>query len=243
MILRSLVGAVQILTAVPLAGRPAAPGHSALFFPLVGAALGAAIGTLLEGVRYGLPFTIAALLALAALVLLTGGLHDDGFADVADACRAYRPPEKILTILKDSRVGAHAALALTLVTLIRWQALSSIVVDPVPVLAAGLAVSRGTIVAMVWTTPPAGSGLGRALADTLTTPIAMLALLQTVLLAFLGGVAGAVFLLCGAILIVLGARVYFLRRIGGFTGDCLGATVIVFETYSFLVFACAPCIL
>jgi adenosylcobinamide-GDP ribazoletransferase len=182
------------------------------------------------------------LLALAALVVITGGLHEDGFADVADAFRAYRSPETILAIMHDSRVGAHGALALVLVTLIRWQALGSILADPVPALAATLAVARGAIVALAWTTPPAGSGLGRALADSLTTPAALLAMAQTVALAFMAGTAPAVFLLSGAALIVLGARQYFLRRIGGFTGDCLGATVILLETYGFLVFACRPCI-
>jgi adenosylcobinamide-GDP ribazoletransferase len=242
MILR-LLGAIQFLTVVPVRGRTVPPGASAVFFPLVGLVLGAAGGWLLEMSRGYIPFSIAALLVLAFWTLLTGGLHEDGFADVADAFRAYRPAEKIFLILKDSRVGAHGAVALLFLVLVRWQALSSITVPAVPALAASFALSRAAIVGLLWTSAPAGSGSASAMSNSLGSVGAVLAIAQGAAFAvYLGGPA-ARFLLGGAMAIVLLARTYFVRRIGGVTGDCLGATQQLVETWCLVVLACPPCTL
>ena len=69
------------------------------------------------------PPSIAALLALGLVILVTGALHEDGLADMFDAFRAGRSPEKIQAILKDSRIGVYGAVALTMTLLLRWQAI------------------------------------------------------------------------------------------------------------------------
>src|SRR3954449_4276988 len=112
------LGAVQFLTTLPVRRATASPGRCAVFFPLVGAAMGSAGGLLLYALRNVMPPSLAALLVLSFWALLTGGLHEDGFADVADAFRAGRSREKMFAILKDSRIGAHGALAMILISFI-----------------------------------------------------------------------------------------------------------------------------
>ena len=237
------LGAVQYLTIIPVRARTASPGQSAVFFPLVGALLGAAGGWLLDIGRGYVPFTLLALIVLALWSLITGGLHEDAVADVADAFRAWRSPEKIHEILKDSRVGAHGALALVVLVLVRWQALSSIALDAVAGLAAALAVGRASVVALSWTAPAAGSASAAQFRATLTGRTAVAVLIQAIAIAFWPGPMTAVFLLCGGALLTLLARVYFVRRIGGVTGDCLGATEQLVETWCLMVYTCRPCTL
>ena len=241
--IRRFLGAVQFLTVVPVRTATAPPGASAVFFPLIGALIGASGGLLLDAARGYLPFALVSLVVLAFWALITGGLHEDGFADVADAFRAYRAPEKILAILKDSRVGAHGALALMFLLVVRWQALSSIGIAAVPALAAALGIGRAAVVALMWLTPPAGSGSAMVMARSLRSSDAILAVGQGIALAIWVGGPTASYLLGGTTLLVMLARGYFMRRIGGVTGDCLGATEQVVETWCLIVYTCRPCTL
>ncbi|HYO83214.1 MAG TPA: adenosylcobinamide-GDP ribazoletransferase [Bryobacteraceae bacterium] len=236
-----LAGAIQFLTIIPIRGGGSSLGSSALFFPLVGAGLGATGGGILEVSRGYLPFSLVCLLVLVFWILITGGLHEDGFADCADALRAWRTPEKMLAIMKDSRVGAHGALALILLVLVRWEALSAIAVAEPAALTAALALGRTAIVALLWCAPPAGSGSAVAASASLSTATALLAMAQGAAFALLSGGRLASLLLGGATAIVLLSRRYFVARIGGVTGDCLGATALVVETWCFIVFTCRPC--
>ena len=237
--IRSFLGAVQFLTVVPVRARTAELGRSAIFFPLIGAWLGIAGATLFDIASLGFPLQVAALLVLLFWVLFTGGLHEDGLADVADAFRAHRAPEKILAILKDSRVGAHGAVALVLVTLLRWQAVAGVAVNAVSGFAVALTLSRSAMVALAWLAPPAGGGLGRQFSASLNSAVAVAVIVQAAALALWFGYPSALAL---AALIVLVARRYFERRIGGITGDCLGATAQIVETAVLLLLTCRHCI-
>lgn len=212
-----------------------------IFFPLVGGALGVCAGALLEGGRYLLAAPVAAGVVLAFLALLTGGLHEDGLADVADAFRAWRSPEEIHRILKDSRVGAHGALALCVMTLLRWQALSSLTAGAVSALGAALAISRASIVGLLWIAPAAGGGSALAISQQLKTTGAVGAVAFGVAFALWPGPGAASAMLGVATAVVLLARAWFEKRIGGVTGDCLGATCIVVETACLMVLTCPPC--
>jgi adenosylcobinamide-GDP ribazoletransferase len=240
--IRAILGAVQFLTVVPVRGRTAPPGQSAVFFPLIGALLGVGGGVILKYASAWLPVSIAALLTICFWVLITGGLHEDGFADCADAFRAGRPRERIFAILKDSRIGAHGALALVLSSLIRWQALGAITVDPIPALGVAHGISRAAAVGLAWFTPPAGTGLGLRLSTTMTTPLALVAIAQGVLLAAWCGGRLAGLLTSGTFAIVWFSHRYFVRRIGGVTGDCMGAVAHIVEIFVLVVFACRSCI-
>ena len=114
----------------------------------------------------GLPTTIVAALALAAGTLVTGGLHEDGLADVADGFGGGSTPEKKLTIMKDSRIGSYGVAALILSFLLRWSALVALGFVAIPVLLLAHAASRALMPALMRLSPPArenglSAGAGR----------------------------------------------------------------------------------
>jgi adenosylcobinamide-GDP ribazoletransferase len=224
--------ALQFLTLLPVGGSKP-PASGAVFFPLVGALLGLGAGAI--RVYVPLPAGISALLALVFLVGMTGALHEDGLADVADAFRAGRSPERILSILKDSRIGVYGAATLMLALLLRWQAIELLTL---PALVAAGGASRGAMVVMAAVSHPLGDGLGKAFCLGLRTPDVVIAGLEAAALPFLGGyVVGMTALAVNALAIVL-ARGYFHKRAGGITGDCLGAICQITEITTLLSFLC-----
>lgn len=236
------LGAVQFLTVVPVRRATASPSQSAVFFPLVGAAIGWCAVAVLLAAKALLPAPIPALLALAFTILATGGLHEDGLADVADAIRAGRSRDQMFAILKDSRVGAFGALAISLSLLLRWQALAALVVDPLAAMVASLTIARAAMVALAWIARPVGQGMGDAFCASLSTPVVLLALLQAAAAGFLLEWRGVPVLVM-AVAIVLAARTWFHARLGGINGDCLGATCQAVEVSTLLVLACERCTL
>jgi adenosylcobinamide-GDP ribazoletransferase len=237
--IRRLGGAIQFLTVLPVRAGAVSLAGSAVFFPLVGAVLGVfASGVYLLLARV-LPMPLPSMLAVLFLVLATGGLHEDGLADVADAFRARRAPERIFEILKDSRIGTFGALALVFSILVRWQALNTLGVHSTIALIVSEALPRTAFVVLSHVAKPAGSGLGNALGTGLSRNVTLLAATQGIALAFLAGPRLALTLLAGTAAAVWMARSYFHRRIGGVTGDCLGATGQLVECYCLLTFVCA----
>jgi adenosylcobinamide-GDP ribazoletransferase len=233
-VLKRLAGAFEFLTILPVRSGGASLAGSAVFFPLVGAALGAAASLVYLWLN-------SSILALLFLVLATGAIHEDALADTADAFRAGREPEKILAILKDSRIGAFGALALIFSILIRWQALTTLGPHSMVPLVVSETLPRAAFVALAYFSKPAGSGLGSAMTSNLSRAVTILAAAQGVGAALLAPRLAPILLL-GTGLIVWIARSYFHRRIGGVTGDCLGATGQVVECFCLLVFVWAPSI-
>jgi adenosylcobinamide-GDP ribazoletransferase len=240
--MRRLLGAVSFLTILKVPGEPVPPGQSAIFFPLIGAILGAAgAGIYLAAVR-ALPPSLAALLTVAFWAGISGVLHEDGLADVADAMRAGRTQEKMLAILKDSRIGTFGAVALLISVLARWQAIEHVeTARLLEVCVAAQAVPRAALGALAGVARPVGTGLALAFCSTLTTPAAIAAIVQGVLAAFLCGVRPGLIIVIGTYLILRLARWYFYRRIGGVNGDCLGATEQVLEILILVFFTCRIC--
>jgi adenosylcobinamide-GDP ribazoletransferase len=238
------LGALQFLTLLPTRRSTASPGDSALFFPLVGALLGALSAAVLYAATAPLGPSIAALLAIAVLLLATGGLHEDGLADAADAFRAGRSRDKIFAILNDSRIGTYGALALIVSLLLRWQSLLRFKKLPLVGLTAALALSRASMVLLGAMAPPAGDGLGALFVKQISRRAAWAAALQAILVAvlvgYLMGWKPAVVMIAADFLIIQLARAYFVRRLGGVNGDCLGATCQVVETMNLIVLACQP---
>lgn len=234
--IRRLLGAVQFLTVLPILGETATPGQSAAFFPLTGALLGGACGGMLQLFQRPLGASLGALLAISALIILTGGLHEDGLADCADAVRAGRSREKMLEILKDSRIGVYGAVALILCLGIRWQALTQIQMNPAIGLASSVALSRSSLVMLGMTANPLGGGLGALFSAGLTRSAALFVALQMLAAAALCGWRGLLMLLSSAALIAL-ARAYFIRRLDGVNGDCLGATCVTIESLNLVILA------
>jgi len=237
-----LRAAIRFLTIIPVRGGDAPPGKAAALFPLVGGMLGAAGAGIFLLASAAFPVSIAALATVGFCVVISGVLHEDGLADVADAVRAGRSRDRMLAILKDSRIGTYGAVAVLLSVLARWQALESLATPRVlEVLIASQAVPRAAIVAMAWCSRPAGSGLGAALASTLGTPAALVAIAQGAVAALLCGWRPGLILIAGSVLVVQALRGWFYRRLGGVNGDCLGFTEQVLEILVLVMFTCGSC--
>jgi adenosylcobinamide-GDP ribazoletransferase len=226
----SMRQALQFLTILPIPAPAGAPGPAAWAFPLVGALLGLIAAAIW-------PLRLGPLLVVIGLAIVTGGLHEDGLADVCDAVRAYRSREKMLSILKDSRIGAHGALALIASFMFRWQALVLLQGDSWFRLPAAYGISRAAMVLLAGSAPVAGDGLGLAFKESLPRCAVSIAFFQLVLLAGLTGWPAGAWLL-GANLVVLWVlRYWFVVRLGGVTGDCLGAACQISEAVSLGVLA------
>lgn len=236
-----LVGAIQFLTIVPVPGRGASPPQSAAFFPIVGAMLGVAGWLGYSILLAWLPASIAALLTIKLWSWLSGSFHEDGLADAADAFRAGRSPQKIHTILKDSRLGTYGTLALIFSIGLRWQALVYFAVPPLTGFVVAQTLSRAASVAMAWIARPAAPGSGSWFSAELSTSSALVAIGLGVISTVPLGVRASIVILSATTLLVLGARRYFYRRIGGITGDCLGAVAQLVEILTLLLLSCRNC--
>lgn len=224
--------ALMLLTRLP-AGRITGPVPSmsaaCWAFPVAGALVGG-IGAAILWVtlQLGLPPSIAGGLALAAGVLLTGGLHEDGLADVADGFGGGRDREHKLAIMRDSRIGSYGALALLLVVGLRWQAMAAL--GDVTALQAAFALlaisiaSRAALpVALLTMAAARPDGLGRSAAGPSAIQAAIAVTLGAgALVVLLGAMAALVVgMAIGAAVLLVAASA--LRQIGGQTGDVLGA--------------------
>jgi len=236
--MRTFLAAVSFLTIIPVTGKNIPPGRAAAFFPLIGAILGALGAELFIAASFILPSSIAALITVTFWTVISGVLHEDGLADVADAMRAGRTREKMMAILKDSRIGTYGAVAIVLSIVARWQALEHV---PAPrileVCIVAQAVPRAAMVALAWLSRPFGEGLGLAFSSSLTTTGSLIAIAQGLIAAMLLGWRPGVIIIAGAYLIVRGARTYFYKRVGGVNGDCLGATEQMLEIFILVLFA------
>jgi adenosylcobinamide-GDP ribazoletransferase len=194
--------------------------------PLAGAIVGGA-GALAYGIGFqlALPPLLCGLLAVAATVLLTGALHEDGLGDVADGFGGAFAREQKLAIMRDSRIGTYAGLALILSVALRAAAVSALV-EPELAAAALIAAhagARGLIPALMRSVPLARAEGLAAYAGEPPRASAAAALGLALLLALAAlGWAGAAALLAGAAAAF--AMGWLARRqIGGYTGDVLGA--------------------
>lgn len=237
--MRTFLDAVSFLTIIRVPGDPVPPGRAAIFFPLVGGMLGAAGAGIFLGASRVLPPSLAALLTVAFWTIISGVLHEDGLADIADALRAGRSQARMLSILKDSRIGTYGAVAIVLSIVARWQAVEHVATPRVfEAFIAAQAVPRAAIVALAWVSRPVGTGLGLAFSSTLTTTASVAAIAQGAAAAFACGVRPGVVILLGAYLLIRVMRWHFYRRIGGVNGDCLGATEQLLEILILVLFAC-----
>ena len=225
-----IAAAFSLLTRLPvpvdhaIAGKRAA--KAAWAYPLVGAVLGAfagALGTL--ALWLGAPLGIAAALALAALVVLTGALHEDGLADCADGLGGGKDQKQRLSIMKDSRIGAYGATALALALLARWSGIESLAQYGLilPLCAVAAASRLPMVLVMTWMRPARINGLsaGVGAPGLLTAVLATLLALAICQLAL--GLAGLWLVLAA---IAAPAPLLWLARrlIGGQTGDVLGGS-------------------
>jgi len=218
--------AAMFLTRLPVRGPQAELADAVVAFPLVGVLAGAVGGgACWLATLAGLPPLASALVALAATAILTGALHEDGLADTADGL-AGRTAEDAIRIMRDSRTGGYGVLAMIFSVGLRAAALAAIA-DPLAVVLAMVAVgavSRATMPAVMLVLPRAsttglGAAAGKPAAADVLFGIALAALLALALL----GPVGALAALAAAAVATLAVATLARRRLGGYTGDVLGA--------------------
>ena len=223
--------------------------------PAVGVGLALAAGVVLLAGRYwlggGVEPLLAAALAVAALAWFTGGLHLDGLADVADGLGSRRPAAQALQVMKRSDVGPLGVVTLVLVLMVQVTALARVTAHGAGTESLVLAVVTGRAAMALACTRGVPSarpdGLGAAVAGSLPRPVAAVGMALLLGLAWLGGgrdteVGGGRALL--AVLAGLAVAGWLLarclRRLGGVTGDVLGAVGEVATTAVLVVLAGSP---
>jgi adenosylcobinamide-GDP ribazoletransferase len=190
--------------------------------------------------KMGLPSDPAAALALAATVLVSGALHEDGLADTADGLGGGESREQKLEIMRDSRIGTYGACALILSMIARWSALATIA-EPAEVAMALLvthAAARAALPAFMWLIPPARPDGLSAGAGQPPSQSAIIAVGLGILCLVIGFGPGKAIM--GLILLSIAALILgFIatRQIGGQTGDILGALEQVGEIVVLLMAA------
>lgn len=239
------LAAIQFLTRVPVptpSYTPDSLARSVKFFPVVGLLVGASAALVHLLLAPHWPRVVLAFLVLTYLCLITGLIHEDGLADAADGFGGGWDREKILQIMRDSRIGTYGAVALILSVLGRIFLLSSLPLALVPqYLIAARVLGQWTTLPLSFYLPsaraqsddqPDGQGAriaritsrGSLIAGTLFSFAVVIALLR----------ARAGFAIGAAIVVTLVSSVYFQKRIGGVTGDCFGAANQIAEVAVYL---------
>jgi len=236
--------AIAFLTRVPVG--PATPldaralSRAALWFPAVGLLVGGVLGGTRLLADLALDPAPATLLALLAAILVTGGFHEDGLADIADACGAHTARERRLEILKDPRVGTYGALAIAFMVLLPFAVLAPL---------SGEDVLRAALVAHVlgrWSTlpqslawPPARPEGSGSLVRATPLGVAVTTVLSVVVAIIAAGAGPGLLALAVAATITAALGATLARALGGVTGDSFGAVNKVVEVATYVTLAAA----
>ena len=240
----SFLAALQFLTSIPLPWRrevsPEELGRSTAYFPVVGLIIGLILAGLNWLLSFILPPAVVKALLLVALVVITGALHLDGFADTCDGIAGHKPVEDRWRVMRDSHTGAFGVVGIVLLLLVKYVTLNSI---PETFMTATLifmpVVSRWAMVYAIFAYPYARpSGLGTAFKQKTRWPGFTVATIITFVVAValfpLFSVAGLL-LLIGVWVITAVFSLYFKRKFAGLTGDTYGAINEVAEVMALIL--------
>lgn len=244
--LRLFFVALQFFTRLPIPRwvgfAPEWLHNAARYFPAVGIVVGAVTASVYAVSSFFWSQSVAVLLSTAAGIYLTGALHEDGFADTCDGFGGGYTPDRVLEIMKDSRIGAYGAIGIGLLVALKCAVLISMPGWSV-VMALMLAhpLSRLASVALIWRLSYVKeAGKAKPLAHHMSSVefgiAAATVFLPVLILGFCGWLSWAG--IAAGTLAVVTAGVwlarFFIRRIGGYTGDCLGAVQQVSEVAFYL---------
>ena len=238
--------AVQFLTRIPVGTVDAWPSdwlaRAAKYMPLVGALIGAVAGAAMIAAALIFPEPLPIVIGLATAILVTGALHEDGLADTIDAFGGGKSRERCLEIMKDSRIGTYGTLALIIVLALKGAALLSL--DPLSAACVFIAAHAGARLATVMTLRALNyAGDGSAKVSRPASELTPQELATAIVLGLAPGLLvlkPATFFISTAFAFIAAAAMALMaqRRVGGYTGDVLGAIEQVYET-TFFVFAAA----
>jgi adenosylcobinamide-GDP ribazoletransferase len=249
----SFIAAIQFLTSIPLSVKrelsPAQLGRATAWFPAVGIIIGSIVAGLNWLLSFILPDQVTNILLIVALVIITGAMHLDGFADTCDGLAGHKPVEERWRVMHDSRTGAFGVVGIALLLLVKYVSLNSV---PPRLMTATLLfmpmVSRWAMVYAIFTFPYARpDGLGKGYKAATRWP-------QFAIATFIAfAAAAALFPLFSftGFLMIFGIGViatllsqYFTHKFAGLTGDTYGAINEIAETTALIlviiVFTTAP---
>jgi len=227
--LRYFLIAVQFLTRIPVPGQLATSeeelGKAAAFFPLVGATVGGGAALVFLLSLRLLPLSAAVLISVAFASFITNGFHEDGLAGTFDGLGGAWTKERALEIMRDSRLGTYGTLALIFLLLGKFTFLSSF--PPAKIwrwLIVGHVISRWTVLPLCsWLPYARAEGQGKLVAKQISVSVFLFGSLTLALLLLVISWKMVLLVLWIVALISLLSGLYFKRRLGGITGDCLGA--------------------
>ena len=237
---------LMFLTRIPVPGGLALSypslSNACRFFPVIGSLVGVIGAIVLAAAdQLGLPQGVSVLLAVAAMVMVTGGLHEDGLSDTADGLGGGSNKDRRLEIMKDSRVGAFGVIALVLIIGLKWAGLAALSIGPAALaLFAGAVISRGTLPLFMRYLPLAkDDGLSADAGRPGFSQVA-LSLAITLVVAFISVGFWLTIGVAIVVALVTGAMSFWVKvKIGGQTGDVLGALQQLGEISVILTLAAA----
>ncbi len=254
--LRLFLTAVQFFTRIPV---PAWVGHSAhqldqssRYFPLVGLCVGAFAAVVLCLSVWVLPLALAIVLSMFSSIVITGAFHEDGLSDFLDGMGGGYTREKILSIMKDSHVGAYGVIAITLALLIKFQALLALsdkhsLTFVATSLIAAHSISRLMALSIMMTqqyvrdddssrAKPVAKKISRV-----SSTVAVLTGMAAIVLLYMAGVSIVNIVAALAVALLLRSYLGWLlhKKLGGYTGDCLGAVQQITEIGFYLGLLCS----
>lgn len=197
------------------------------YFPIIGIIVGGIAALVFYAFHFILPNEVAVLFSMVATIYITGAFHEDGFADFCDGFGGGYTKEKILNIMKDSRIGTYGAVGLVLMLGMKFFSLNNIEINQIPIiLISAHAFSRILPVIMIYTT-----NYSRMDATSKVKPVGKKGSAFSLIFAIITGLAFLYFIHLMAIIVALVIcsiiflifRKYVLKRIDGYTGDVLGA--------------------
>jgi adenosylcobinamide-GDP ribazoletransferase len=223
------VTALRFLTIIPLLRRreisPEEVGRSIVYFPLVGVIIGLILFFLSWLLGLLLPPALVNVLLVVSLVVLSGGLHLDGFVDTCDGIGGNKTVAERWQVMADSRVGAFGIIGVSSLLLVKYVALSNVPASwLVPTLLLMPVISRWAMVYAVFAYPYAKpSGLGKVFKQGASRPRFTIATVITLVLAVILAQLPGLLIMFATWVIVMAVAFYLKGKFGGLTGDTYGA--------------------
>lgn len=248
--LHEYAAAVMMFTRLPL-GRVMPPlpadrfAYAVTWWPAAGWLIAAFTALVLWTAQLCVPLTVAVVVALMSRMMLTGALHEDGLADVADGLGGRVSRERALAIMKDSQIGSYGVLALVMYCLMYVTVLSSTgnALTAVLMIAGADPWARfcaGRLTAFLRYARPEGAknGLTYPRPGVVDWLVALIAgVVPTATVVVLTGSSGPVWAAVASLLAIVVLMAWLHRRLGGYTGDCCGAACLVCEIVYMLTFS------
>lgn len=243
--MRRLILAISFLTILPVTKNHQFHdddlAKSAVYFPFVGFILGAVSWAIFRLMMPFAPLSVIIFVVLAMLTFVTGALHEDGIADAFDGFGGGYTPERILEIMKDSRIGTYGSVALIFLILGKYVFLNEM--DPLLIpkaITAALVLSRWSPLPLMKLLkyPERATGTGRAFVTQITKIPVWSLLVSTAftfgIVLFLLGYHG-IFVIGATVLLMAVGYFFFKKKINAITGDCGGAILSLSELLTYFI--------